>query len=222
MTHAYLLAGHGFAVLEPSIPLPKGPAEPLAGLGAPVIAAIEEAQRQGWVAQTPPLLLGHSFGGYAVAGLLAQSDRFAAGIAVSGLYDLSAGYGGFDPRGNPQMAGISLTMPVGWYESGNGRMGAAPWQDPERYRRNSPFFSIERIRAPLMLIHGELDYAPVYQAERMFTALHRLGRDVQLVRYAGESHVLTSPDNIRDYWRRIFAFLDAHSNAGTSDQSSPQ
>jgi dipeptidyl aminopeptidase/acylaminoacyl peptidase len=44
----------------------------------------------------------------------------------------------------------------------------------------------------------------------MFTALYRLGRDVELLRYAGEGHLLASPANIRDQWQRLFAWLDAH------------
>ncbi|MCR5870890.1 MULTISPECIES: prolyl oligopeptidase family serine peptidase [unclassified Sphingomonas] len=222
MTHAHLIAGQGYAVLEPSIPVPPAPADPLKHLGPPVIAAIDEAQRRGLIATTKPLLLGHSFGGYAVAGLLARSDRFAAGIAAAGIYDLAAGYGGFNPRSDPNGSGLALTMSVGWYEMGAGRMGAAPWQDSERYLRNSPYFAIPQLRAPLLLVHGELDYAPAYQAERLYTALHRAGRDVLLARYAGEGHVLINPHNIRDYWRRVFAFLATHREQEAQPQPKPQ
>lgn len=220
MTHAHILAGQGYAVLEPSIPVPPAPADPLEHLTAPVLAAIDEAQARGLVATTKPLLLGHSFGGYAVAGLLTTSDRFAAGIAAAGPYDLAAGYGGFDPRSEP--LGRALTMSVGWFETGAGRMGAAPWQAPERYLRNSPFFRIAQLRTPLLLVHGDLDYVPVYQAERMFTALHRAGHDVIFARYAGEGHVLINPHNVRDYWQRVFAFLAAHRDQATQVQPSPQ
>jgi dipeptidyl aminopeptidase/acylaminoacyl peptidase len=220
MTHAHILAGQGYAVLEPSIPVPPGPADPLEHLAAPVLAAIEKAQAQGLVTTSRPLLLGHSFGGYAVAGLLAKSDRFAAGVAVAGPYDLAAGYGGFDPRSEP--VGLALTMSVGWFETGAGRMGAPPWQVPERYVRNSPFFQIPQLRAPLLLVHGEFDYVPAYQAERLFTALHRTGRDVILARYAGEGHVLVNPHNVRDYWKRVFEFLAAHREKADVPQPSPQ
>lgn len=220
MTHAHVLAGQGYAVLEPSIPLPPAPTDPLEHLTAPVLAAIDEAQGRGLVANTKPLLLGHSYGGYAVAGLLAKSDRFAAGIAAAGPYDLAAGYGGFDPRSD--LNGLALTMSVGWFETGAGRIGAAPWQVPERYVRNSPAFLIPRLRAPLLLVHGEFDYVPAYQAERLFTALHRAGRDVTLARYAGEGHVLINPHNVRDYWRRVFAFLATHRGQAQTPQPSPQ
>lgn len=222
MTHTHLLAGQGYAVLEPSIPVPPAPTDPIDHLAAPVLAAIDEAQRRGLVARTKALLLGHSFGGYAVAGLLAQSDRFAAGVAAAGPYDLAAGYGGFDPRSDPNGAGLTLTMSVGWSETGAGRLGAAPWQAPERYLRNSPFYAAPQFRAPLLMVHGEFDYVPAYQAERLFTALHRAGRDVILARYAGEGHVLINPHNVRDYWRRVFEFLAAHREMKEVPQPSPQ
>lgn len=220
MTHAHILAGQGYAVLEPSIPVPPGPADPLEHLAAPVLAAIDEAQAQGLVATGRSLLLGHSYGGYAVAGLLATSDRFAAGVAVAGPYDLAAGYGGFDPRSEP--VGLALTMSVGWFETGAGRMGAPPWQTPERYARNSPLLRVPQLRAPLLLVHGELDYVPAYQAERFFTALHRAGRDVILARYAGEGHILVNPHNVRDYWRRAFEFFAAHRGQAMEPHPKPQ
>jgi dipeptidyl aminopeptidase/acylaminoacyl peptidase len=222
MTHAHLLAGQGYAVLEPSISVPPAPADPLDRLAAPVLAAVEEAQTQGLVATSKPLLLGHSFGGYAVAGLLAKSDRFAGGVAAAGPYDLAAGYGGFDPRLDPNSDGLLLTMSVGWFETGSGRMGAAPWQAPERYVRNSPTYLIPQLRAPLLIVHGDVDYVPAYQAERLFTALHRAGRDVMLARYAGEGHILVNPHNVRDYWRRVFAFLADHSGRESKPQLRPQ
>jgi dipeptidyl aminopeptidase/acylaminoacyl peptidase len=61
-----------------------------------------------------------------------------------------------------------------------------------------------------MLIHGEQDSVPYTEAERMFMALQRLGRDAILLRYAGEGHVFASPANIRDSWQRTLDFLDAH------------
>jgi Dipeptidyl aminopeptidases/acylaminoacyl-peptidases len=48
----------------------------------------------------------------------------------------------------------------------------------------------------------------VNEAEQLFAALHRQGKDVQLVRYWGEGHIIQSPANIADLWQRIFAFLE--------------
>src|SRR3546814_4143321 len=86
-------------------------------------------------------------------------------------------------------------------------MGVPPWRDPQRYIDNSPLFWAHQIETPLLLIHGDLDFVNVNEAEQLFAALHRQGKDVQLVRYWGEGHTYLSPGNIIDMWDRIFAFL---------------
>ena len=64
--------------------------------------------------------------------------------------------------------------------------------------------------APLMLIHGDYDFVDVNEAEQMFNALNRQGKDALFVRYWGEGHVIGSPANIRDMWWRITQWLDQH------------
>src|SRR3546814_4689107 len=71
-------------------------------------------------------------------------------------------------------------------------MGAPPWDDPERYLRNSPLMHVKDIETPIMLLSGDRDYVPTQQAEEFFTALTRLGKDAVLVRYFGEDHVYHS------------------------------
>src|SRR3546814_2020164 len=67
-----------------------------------------------------------------------------------------------------------------WSEGGQGRMGVPPWRDPQRYIDNSPLFWAHQIETPLLLIHGDLDFVNVNEAEQLFAALHRQGKDVQL------------------------------------------
>src|SRR3546814_14440704 len=91
-----------------------------------------------------------------------------------------------------------------WSEGGQGRMGVPPWRDPQRYIDNSPLFWAHQIETPLLLIHGDLDFVNVNEAEQLFAALHRPGQDAHLVRYWGEGHTSLSPGNIIDMWDRIF------------------
>src|SRR3546814_13190920 len=60
-----------------------------------------------------------------------------------------------------------------WSEGGQGRMGVPPWRDPQRYIDNSPLFWAHQIETPLLLIHGDLDFVNVNEAEQLFAALHR-------------------------------------------------
>lgn len=55
---------------------------------------------------------------------------------------------------------------------------------------------------------GDRGYVPTQQAEELFTALTRLGKDAVFVRYFGEDHVYGSPANIRDMWQRIFDWYE--------------
>jgi dipeptidyl aminopeptidase/acylaminoacyl peptidase len=74
---------------------------------------------------------------------------------------------------------------------------------------NSPLTYVERVRAPVLLIHGDQDSnVSMQQSEQMFSALVRLQKRASFVRYWGETHVLENPANIRDSWQRRLAWFD--------------
>ena len=58
-----------------------------------------------------------------------------------------------------------------------------------------------------MLIHGDLDFIPIQQAEEFFTALYRQDKRAVLVRYQGEWHTIANRPNVLDLWQRIGAWL---------------
>jgi dipeptidyl aminopeptidase/acylaminoacyl peptidase len=64
-----------------------------------------------------------------------------------------------------------------------------------------------RVNTPLMLVHGEIDFIPIQQAEEVFTALYRQDKRVRLVRYAGEEHTITARANVLDLWRQFDTWL---------------
>ena len=68
------------------------------------------------------------------------------------------------------------------------------------------------MQTPLLLLHPENDTRiPVSQAEELFTALRVLGREVELVRFAGEGHDFHRtghPQNRAERLRRIGEWLD--------------
>jgi len=62
--------------------------------------------------------------------------------------------------------------------SWTGKHGGSPWEFRDRYIENSPLFYIDRAQTPLLIIHGDLDTAvPYEQAEEVFVALRRLGKE---------------------------------------------
>jgi dipeptidyl aminopeptidase/acylaminoacyl peptidase len=102
---------------------------------------------------------------------------------------------------------VPINALAGWAESGQGAIGASLPARPEAYVENSPIYLADRIRTPVLLIEGDLDPAG---GDVLFGALYRLGREADLVTYAGEGHVFVSPANLRDLHARILAWLDRY------------
>lgn len=75
----------------------------------------------------------------------------------------------------------------------------------------SPARLVDRIRAPLMVIHGANDpRVPVYEAEQVVAALRERGRDVASLRYEDEGHGLAKAKDRADAWPKVVAFLERH------------
>ena len=208
-----LFTSAGYAVLLPSVGISIAYGDGLAleetdlGLDsiAPVLTAIDAAVSTGFVDDAKVAVSGHSYGGYLALMLAATTDRFAAVIATGGPYNLSSAYGASGPA--HYLGRRAMLRWATIFEATRGGMGAPPWRDPDRYVRNSPLFLADRIDAPVMLIHGDLDTVDIAQASEMFSALYRQDKDVLYLRYWGENHWIVSPSNIRDMWARVFAFL---------------
>ena len=94
-----LLAGHGYVVLLPSMPRAAG--SPFQGpydrLAQQVLPAVDKAVELGIADPKRLGLMGHSFGGYAVYGLVTQTNRFQAAVARAGITNLVSNYGQFNP-----------------------------------------------------------------------------------------------------------------------------
>lgn len=195
--NADLFAAAGFAALVPSLPRPPG-AEPGEAMAEQIWAAVEAVSHEAELDLARVALVGQSFGGYAALMAATQSDRFAAIVASAAPSDLASMRGAMDPHYEILPAdGLGLNANFGWSERGQGGLMASPWEDPDLYARNSPVYFADRICAPVLLIHGDGDFVRLSQAQEMFSALYRLGKDAQLITVFGEAHVVSSPGNRR-------------------------
>lgn len=203
---------HDFAVLLPSMPLEKEGSgiadDPISRLADGVLPAVDRAIEMGFADASRLFLMGQSYGGYSTYGLITQTRRFAAAAALAGFTDLASLYGTFDVRARYTDQAHSDMTQARLLESGQLRMGSPPWRDIARYWRNSPISYVDRVETPLLIIHGDLDFVPIEQAEAFFTGLYRQQKPAQFVRYWGEGHLFNSPANICDMWFRIFAWFD--------------
>lgn len=118
---------------------------------------------------------GHSYGAFMTANLLTWTDFFVAGIARSGAYNRSLTPFGFQ--------GEQRTL----------------WEVPDLYNTMSPFLHADRMKTPLLLIHGQVDNnsgTHTMQSQRYFDALKSLGAEVRLVLLPGESHHYQSRESV--------------------------
>lgn len=212
----HLWAVNGYAVLQPTIPQSRG--EPIVSLPGYVLPAVDTLIARGVVDSGRVMLLGHSHGGIAVYGLLTQTNRFRAAIALSGWSDIVHYYASFG--GNPM-----TSFPNEWFATGMPNfedgdalakrsvqglwIGSTPWASPERWLRNNPIYHFDRVETPLMIVRGDNDGFYMADGDVAFQSLHRLGRRVRYVRYWGEAHTIESPANIRDLWTRMLAWFDS-------------
>ena len=138
-------------------------------------AAINKAAGMGVTDPGRVAVSGHSYGAFMTANLLANSRLFAAGIAESGAYNRSLTPFGFQ----------------------NERRSY--WEAPDIYNKMSPFMNADKVKDPIMLIHGMADNNsgtfPI-QSERFYSALKGFGATVRLVFLPNESHGYAARESI--------------------------
>ncbi len=197
-----LLAGHGIGVLYPDLPLTDR--DPLHQLPGQVLPAVNRLIELGIADPNRLGLMGHSFGGYCTVALLTQTTRFKAAAASAAMINLTSFYGILTGDGDTQW--------LGWAESGQGRLGGSLWERREAYIENSPLFSLDRVRTPLLLVSGTAHPGEAAQAGEAFSALRRLGQRVELRLYQGEEHWpgVWSERSFRDLSERLLQWFATH------------
>jgi len=171
----------GYAVLNNvSIPIVgEGDKEPndtyVEQLVASAKAAIDYAASLGVVDPKRVGVGGHSYGAFMTANLLAHSDLFKAGIARSGAYNRTLTPFGFQSEERTY------------------------WEAPEVYATMSPFSYADKIKTPILLIHGEADNNsgtfPI-QTERFYNAIKGHGGTARYVLLPYESHGYRAKESI--------------------------
>jgi dipeptidyl aminopeptidase/acylaminoacyl peptidase len=118
---------------------------------------------------------GHSYGAFMTANLLAHTNLFKAGIARSGAYNRTLTPFGFQNEDRTY------------------------WQAPQLYNEMSPFMYADKIKTPILLIHGEADdntgTFPI-NSERLFAAIKGNGGTVRFVFLPYEAHSYRGKENL--------------------------
>jgi dipeptidyl aminopeptidase/acylaminoacyl peptidase len=175
-----LLLTQGYAIFDgPTMPI-VGPGETandtyVDQLVASAQAAVDKAVEMGIADRARVGVGGHSYGAFMTANLLAHSDIFAAGVARSGAYNRTLTPFGFQAE--------TRTF----------------WEVPEVYARMSPFWHANKIKEPILMIHGEADdnsgTFPI-QSERLYMALKGHGATVRYVTLPNEAHGYAARESV--------------------------
>ena len=171
----------GYAVLDDaSFPIiGEGTTEPndtfMPQLIDDAAAAIDAVDKLGYINKKKVAIGGHSYGAFMTANLLTHCNLFACGIARSGAYNRTLTPFGFQSEQRNY------------------------WDIPTIYNEMSPFMNADKMKTPLLLVHGDADNNPgtfTLQSERYFQALKNLGAPVRLVLLPKEAHSYVAKENI--------------------------
>jgi dipeptidyl aminopeptidase/acylaminoacyl peptidase len=167
-----LLLLAGYAIIDnASFPIVGDPKKAydtyLEQLVADAKAAVDEAVRLGVADPDRIGVTGHSHGALMTANLVAHSDLFRAGVATSGSYN-------------------KTLTPFGFQ---NERRSV--WAATDVYLKVSPFFSADKLKTPLLIMHGAEDANPgttPIQSIKLYEAIRGNGGTARLVLLPHEPH----------------------------------
>jgi dipeptidyl aminopeptidase/acylaminoacyl peptidase len=192
-SHLFFLL-EGYAILDgATIPIIGTPDEAnntyVEQLTTSAKAAIDKAAEMGVTDPERVGVGGHSYGAFMTANLLAHTDLFRAGIARSGAYNRTLTPFGFQSE--------RRTF----------------WEAQDVYLRMSPFMIANKIKEPILLIHGEADNNtgtfPI-QSERMYAAIRGNGGTVRYVTLPHESHGYAAKESTEHVLYEMLTWFDKH------------
>ncbi len=190
---------NGYLVFMPDIAYTVG--YPGASALNCVLPGVQAVVDKGFVNEKAIGIQGHSWGGYQIAYMVTQTNRFKAAAPGAIVANMTSAYSGI-------RWGTGLPRQF-QYERAQSRIGGSLWEYPLRFLDNSPIFRADRVETPLLMIHNDEDDAvPWYQGIEYFLALRRLGKEAYLFSYNGEKHGLRKRINQKDYTRRLQEFFD--------------
>jgi dipeptidyl aminopeptidase/acylaminoacyl peptidase len=139
---------------------------------------------------------GRSYGGYlTVAALVRYPDLFAVGVDVSGMSDLHTFYRDTEP----------------WIGAAAVSKYGHPEHDADLLRDLSPLRAVDRIQAPLLIVHGSDDTnVPLGEATQLAAALAERHLPHRLLVFEGEGHELLATENRVEFVRAVVAWVVRH------------
>lgn len=152
-------------------------------------AAVDEAVRLGVADPDRIGVTGHSHGALMTVNLVSHSDLFRAGVATSGSYNKTLTSFGFQSERR------------------------SVWEAPEVYLKVSPFFVANKLKTPLVIVHGAEDANPgttPLQAKMLYEAVRGNGGTVRLVMLPNEPHWYTALESNEQLVYEMLTWFDKY------------
>ena len=160
---------------------------------ADVLAATDHLVARGFIDPERMAIAGGSYGGYLVAWLIGQTDRFKAAICHAGVTNLLGQYATDVTHG--RLAAF----------------GGEPWDDMAAVRRWSPTEATAAAVTPTLVLHGEQDYRVVVtQGLELYGVLKAKGVEARLVYYPDEGHWILKPQNSLHWYGEFLGWLERY------------
>lgn len=167
-----------------------------------VMSGVQAVIDRGWADPSRLYCTGFSQGGIMTNWAVGHTDLFRAAVSEHGMWDYVSAFGTDD---------CHL-----WWQDDLG----VPWQNEAGYRRISPASGASRIRTPLLITAGEVDWrCPLTQAEQLYLTLKKRGVPTRLVIYQGERHAIGRPRRALDRIIRICRWLAEYGGPPFGDDS---
>jgi dipeptidyl aminopeptidase/acylaminoacyl peptidase len=157
--------------------------------------------RKGYTDPKRVCIAGASYGGYAaLAGSALTPDVYQCAFSLAGISDLNRMLikeknRKQNNRINPYLARSILNDDY----------------DTNELKEISPYFHVDKVKIPVMLIHGEDDNVVDFsQSKIMYKALKKAGKDVELIKLKDEDHYLREGSTRIQALKAMIGFIDKH------------
>jgi dipeptidyl aminopeptidase/acylaminoacyl peptidase len=161
-----------------------------------VVAATDFLKATGYPDPKKLAVMGGSYGGYlTMMAVTKASDVWAAGVPIVPFVNWFTEMQNEDPV---------------LQQSDRATMGD-PEKNPDFFRDRSPFFFVDRIKAPLLLLAGGHDpRCPKEETTQVVDEIKKRGGVVDSKIYEDEGHGFSRVENQIDAYQRVTNFLKAH------------
>jgi dipeptidyl aminopeptidase/acylaminoacyl peptidase len=164
---------------------------------------VRELQRTGTIDAARVCIYGGSYGGYAaLMSAVREPELYRCAIGYAGVYDLAA---------------LKRQSDIGRSKGGRNYIDQYIGDDTNALEAQSPINLLERLKAPVLIVHGELDErAPYAQAKALRSAMEDRDLRYEWLAKPGEGHGFWKEENREELYTRMLAFLEAHIGPGAS------